>query len=80
MIEKTMDFDPKQTKTATISKIQMIFSQDCLLCNNTRTLPAGMTRCSTPWVCDECKEAIAFLKFLKQNDQKVVKAIMEASE
>jgi hypothetical protein len=36
--------------------------QCCLLCENTRKLPEGMRYCNTPWVCDECKEAIAFIK------------------
>lgn len=36
--------------------------QCCLLCDNTRELPEGMHYCHTPWVCDECKEAIAFVK------------------
>ena len=49
--------------TATISKI--FYSQQCLLCENTRRLPEGMTYSHTSWICDECKEAIAFLKKLK---------------
>ena len=50
--------------TATISKI--FYSQQCLLCENTRRLPEGMTYSHTPWICDECKEAIAFVKdFMK---------------
>jgi hypothetical protein len=43
------------------------YSQRCLLCENTRKLPEGMHYCNTPWVCDECKEAIAFAK--KQMDR-----------
>ena len=46
------------------------FSQFCLCCDNTRVLPNGMTHCNTPWVCDECREAIAFLKdFIKSCDK-----------
>lgn len=41
------------------------YSQLCLCCENSRRLPEGMTYSHTPWVCDECKEAIAFLKKLK---------------
>lgn len=42
------------------------YCQRCLLCENTRALPKGMHYCNTPWVCDECKEAIVFLKdFIK---------------
>lgn len=42
------------------------YSQRCLLCDNTRRLPEGMTYCTSPWVCDDCKEAIAFLKDFKK--------------
>lgn len=49
--------------TAKISAIR--YSQQCLLCENTRNLPEGMQYCITPWVCDECKEAIAFIKDFK---------------
>ncbi len=49
-----------ETITATVSKI--FYSQQCLCCENTRRLPEGMHYCSTPWVCDECKDAIAFVK------------------
>ena len=46
------------------------YSQSCLLCDNTRRLPEGMTYCLTPWVCDEYKEAMAFLKdFIKSCDK-----------
>ena len=46
------------------------YSQRCLLCDNTRRLPEGMTYCNTPWICDECREAIAFLKgFMKSCDK-----------
>jgi hypothetical protein len=52
------------TGTTKISAIS--FSQQCLLCENTRSLPEGMHYCRTPWVCDECKEAIVFVKdFMK---------------
>lgn len=57
------ELSPK-TITAHIAPIK--YSQVCLLCENTRELPEGMHYCSTPWVCDECIEAIAFLKeFMK---------------
>lgn len=48
---------------STASKI--FYSQSCLCCENTRRLPEGMTYSHTPWVCDECREAIAFLKKFK---------------
>ena len=56
------ELKPK-TITAHIAPIK--YSQFCLLCENTRELPEGIHYCSTPWVCDECREAIAFLKKLK---------------
>ena len=49
--------------TAQIAPIR--YCQSCLLCENTRELPGGLHYCNTPWVCDECKKAIAFLKELK---------------
>ena len=61
--------------TSTGSRI--VFSQRCMLCDNSRELPEGMTYIHTPWICEECKEAIVFLKFLKSYDQKLIKAIME---
>ena len=39
-----------------------------------------MTYSHTPWICDECKEAIEFLKFLKTHDQDLVKLIMESKK
>ena len=65
-----------KTITATIPKI--FYSQSCLCCSNTRRLPEGMTYSSSPLVCDECKEAIDFLKFLKSHDQELIKLIMES--
>jgi hypothetical protein len=54
---------------ANISAIK--YYQQCMLCHNTRTLPEGMHYCSTPWVCDECKEAIAFIKDFKAGIKEV---------
>lgn len=48
--------------TAEIAPIRAC--QSCMLCENTRELPVGMHYCNTPWVCDECKKAIAFIKEL----------------
>jgi hypothetical protein len=56
-------------KTATIHTTTgstIYYSQRCLLCDNTRRLPEGMTYCTSPWVCDDCKEAIVFLKDFKK--------------
>ena len=64
--------------TTTGSKI--FYSQQCMCCNNIRRLPEGMTYCTTPWVCDDCKDAIEFLKFLKTYDQDLVRLIMESKK
>ena len=78
MIEKTIDFDAKQVKTIQVeNKInKFYYSQACLCCDNTRRLPEGMHFSSTPWICGECREAIAFLKDLKKS----VDAIEEFSK
>lgn len=39
--------------------------QRCLLCENTREFINGYPPGPGPWVCDECKEAIAFIKDFK---------------
>ena len=71
--------EERTTKISTSTESRIYYSQRCLCCDNTRALPEGMTYSRTPWVCDECREAIAFLKFLKSYDQKLVKTIMEAT-
>lgn len=58
MTEKTIKLDTTQKRS-------FYFSQGCISCENTRRLPEGMTYCNTPWMCDECREAIAYLKQLK---------------
>jgi hypothetical protein len=68
----------KEPEKATIHVAKIatpIYSQRCLLCKNTRPLPEGMHYCSTPWVCDECKEAIAFIK--KQMNCDPLKPILD---
>ena len=69
MTEKTMDFDPKTVKTITIETDASSFrwSQSCMLCENTRVVPHGYG--SHPWICDECKEAMAFVKELKYKQE-----------
>lgn len=53
-----------------VAKMSAIrYSQRCLLCENTKDLPEGMHYCTTPWICDECKEAIAFIKDFKASVQ-----------
>ena len=63
----------KEAETATMYVTEIttpIYCQCCLLCENTRDLPEGMRYCSTPWVCDECKEAVAFIKDFKDSMNK----------
>ena len=69
MTEKKMDFDPKNVKTITIEADASYFhwSQLCMLCENTREVPHGYG--NHPWVCDECKEAMAFVKELKHKQE-----------
>jgi hypothetical protein len=64
----------KEAKEATIHVAKIatpIYSQSCLLCENIRNLPEGMHYCNAPWVCDECKEAIAFVKEFKAGIKEV---------
>lgn len=56
----------KTTTIHTTTGSTIYYSQRCLLCDNTRRLPEGMTYCTSPWVCNDCKEAIAFLKDFKK--------------
>ncbi len=44
--------------------------QCCLLCENTREVPCGYGS-HYPWVCDECREAIAFVKDLRNSAKEV---------
>ena len=56
-----------ETRTTFIpveSCIPITVHQRCLLCENTREVPCGCGN-HYPWVCNECKKAIAFLKELK---------------
>ena len=78
MIEKTMDFDNKQVETVTVPTAKIVAVQCCMLCGNSRELPDGMSYSHYPWVCDDCKEAIEFLKFLKTYDNDLVRVIMES--
>jgi hypothetical protein len=47
-----------------VTNIPTKICQPCLCCKNTRELPEGFYS-APPWVCDECKEAIAFVKELR---------------
>ena len=62
-IETRLNIDPDKVMTAKF--IEQKWSQPCLLCDNSREVPHP-SYCSYPWICDECKEAMAFLKsFIK---------------
>ncbi len=45
--------------------------QRCLLCENTREFINGYPPGQSPWVCDECREAIAFVKDLRNSAKEV---------
>ena len=62
----------EQILNGTINITATRYSQPCLLCENTRDLPEGMHYCNTPWICDECKEAIAFIKDLRNSAKEVL--------
>ena len=42
--------------------------QCCLLCDNTRPFVNGYPPGPSPWVCDDCREAIAFIKKQLKHD------------
>lgn len=52
--------DWSQFVTASLNIEPACYAQQCMLCENTRNL--GGSYSSSPWVCDECKEAIAYAK------------------
>ena len=53
---------PDQVLTANFAAVSIC--QCCLLCDNTREIPDASWG-KYPWVCDECIEAVAYLKELK---------------
>lgn len=59
--------DPENVKTAMF--IEPKYVQPCLLCENIREIPYNTIHSIYPWVCDECKEAIAFVKELKYKQE-----------
>lgn len=70
--------EPLATSIPIESYTHSTICQCCLLCENTREFINGYPPGPSPWVCDECKEAISFLKFLKSYDTKLVDAIMKS--
>jgi hypothetical protein len=80
MTEKNTDFDPATTKTITIEADASYFrwSQPCMLCENSREVPHGYG--SHPWICDECREAMAFLKDFMKSCTKAQDMLNEMEE
>jgi hypothetical protein len=71
------------TKTIIVEADASYFhwSQSCMLCENIREVSHGYG--SYPWICDECKEAMTFLKdFMKSCDKatEMLKEMEKANE
>lgn len=64
-ITTKLDIDPTEVRTLEIGPIKSM--QGCLLCDNVREVPYGYDN-YYPWVCEECREAIAYLKTIKKRD------------
>ena len=67
-ITTRLDIDPTEVKTLEIGPMKAM--QGCLLCDNVREVPYGYGN-YYPWVCEECKEAIAFVKEFKAGIKEV---------
>ena len=52
------------SKVATTS-IKVVACQQCMCCENTRELYDGWYS-PGPWICEDCKEAIAYIKEVKK--------------
>jgi hypothetical protein len=65
--------EPRTTFIPVESRPHITVCQCCLLCENTREFINGYPPGPSPWVCDECKEAIAFVKTLKASAKEVSK-------
>jgi hypothetical protein len=74
-----MENKEKQVINATESRTTFIpieshphvtICQCCLLCDNSRPFVNGYPPGPSPWVCDECKDAIAFIKDFKASTNK----------
>ena len=51
-------------KVADYSIATISLEQKCLLCDNTRGLPAYMSHNISPYICEECQEAMTYVKEL----------------
>jgi hypothetical protein len=63
--------EPKTTFIPIESRAHITMCQCCLLCENTREFINGYPPGPSPWVCDECREAIAFVKDLRNSAKEV---------
>lgn len=61
--EKSINWGVIAAKT-NITTISL--EQKCLLCDNIRELPAYMSNHISPYICDECREAVAYIKEVKK--------------
>ena len=71
--EKKVTNEATETRTAFIpitNCTPIPTYQRCLLCENAREVSYGYGN-RYPWVCDECKEAIAFVKDLRNSAKEV---------
>jgi hypothetical protein len=57
--------EPRTTFIPVESRPHITMCQRCLLCENTREFINGYPPGPSPWVCDECREVIAFVKDLR---------------
>lgn len=62
--------EPRTTVIPVTSCTPIPAYQRCLLCENTREVPYSYSN-HYPWVCDECREAIAFIKEFKAGIKEV---------
>lgn len=63
--KREVTIEATESRTAFIpveSRAYITMCQCCLLCENTREFINGYLPGPSPWVCDECREAIAFVK------------------
>lgn len=63
--------EPRTTFIPVESRPHITMCQRCLLCENTREFINGYPPGPSPWVCDECREAIAFVKDLRNSSKEV---------
>ena len=63
--------EPQTTFISVESHPHVTICQCCLLCNNSRPFVNGYPPGPSPWVCNECREAIAFIKDLRNSAKEV---------